>query len=162
MGALLVVGDHPIVDEFADFGEGAEEVGVEDLVAEGAVEALDVGVLGGLAGLDVVEADVVVLAPGDKLGGDELGAVVDADLPGQRMVVCPEDSTFAMFPNRGSLQLHLRLGQPGTRPERGGDHQQPREPQRTESPPPWGACREWKSACTVLGRAVDGEVAHEQ
>jgi hypothetical protein len=62
--AFLVVGEHPVVDVFADLGERAEEVSVEDFGAEGAIEALDVGVLGGFAGLDVVEADAVGFAPG--------------------------------------------------------------------------------------------------
>ena len=64
--AFFVIGDHPVVDEVADFGEGAEEVGVEDFGAEGAVEALHVSVLRGFAGLDVVELDPVGFAPGDQ------------------------------------------------------------------------------------------------
>lgn len=72
MGTLLVVVDHPFVDDLADLGEAAKQMRIEHLVAEGAVEALDVGVLGGLSWLDVVEAHMMGFAPGDELGGDEL------------------------------------------------------------------------------------------
>ena len=68
VGTLLVVGNHPVVDGFLDLGEADEEVGVEHLAAEGPVEPFDVGVLGGFAGLDVVEPDPVQLAPGHQLG----------------------------------------------------------------------------------------------
>ncbi len=54
MRALLVVGDHPSMDDVPDLIEGVEEVGVEDLVAEALVEALDVGVLRGSSFLDVM------------------------------------------------------------------------------------------------------------
>ena len=64
--ALLVVGEHPEVDDVSDFGEGGEGVGIEDFVAEGAVKPLDVCVLSGFAGLDVVKMDAVSLAPGDE------------------------------------------------------------------------------------------------
>ncbi len=87
MGTLLVVGDHPAVEGFVNLVQFGEEVGVEHLPAHAAVEALDVGVLGGFARLDVVEADSVQLAPGHELRGDELRAVVDADLLGQLMAV---------------------------------------------------------------------------
>ncbi len=36
---LLVVGDDPVVDHVAHLAQGAEEVGVEDVVSEGAIEA---------------------------------------------------------------------------------------------------------------------------
>lgn len=83
-GALLVVVDHPFVDDLPRLGQAAEEVGVVHFAAQAAVDALDVGVLGRLAWLDVMEGDAVTVAPGNEFVGDELGAVVDADLLGPR------------------------------------------------------------------------------
>jgi hypothetical protein len=40
--------------------------------------------LHGLAGLDVMEADLMVVAPSDELGRDEFGAIVDPNLAWQR------------------------------------------------------------------------------
>ena len=51
---VVIVGA-PVLDEEASFGEGTEPVLVKAVVAEGAIEALDEGILHGFAGLDVVE-----------------------------------------------------------------------------------------------------------
>jgi len=80
MGALFVVGCHPFVDDFADFAEGGEHVRIEDLAPEGPVEAFNLGVLRGFAGLDVMEPHAVGLGPGDYFRGVEFRSVVDADL----------------------------------------------------------------------------------
>jgi hypothetical protein len=56
-----------VVDDVANLAEGAEEVGVEDLVTEGAIEALEVGVLGGFAGLDMMKTNSVAPTPGEEL-----------------------------------------------------------------------------------------------
>ena len=48
-------------------------MGIENLAAEGPVEALDVGVLGRLAWLDLVEPHAIGLGPSDELGGLEFG-----------------------------------------------------------------------------------------
>lgn len=53
--AEVVVFVAPVVDEEASFGEGTEPVLVQTVVAEGAVEAFDEGVLHGFAWLDVVD-----------------------------------------------------------------------------------------------------------
>ena len=55
------------MDDVANLAEGAEEVGVEDLVTEGAIEALEVGVLGGFAGLDMMKTNSVAPTPGEEL-----------------------------------------------------------------------------------------------
>ncbi len=65
---LFVVGDDPIVDDVAHLAQGAEEVGVEDLVSEGSIEALDVSVLSRFAGLDVMKTNPVAFAPGNQFG----------------------------------------------------------------------------------------------
>ena len=60
-------------------------MGIEDLGAIAAIEAFDVRVLIGLAGLDVVNRHAVLGAPIHKGLGGEFGAVVDAD--GRRAAV---------------------------------------------------------------------------
>ena len=57
MGPLGVVGVEPRVGDGADILERAEEIRVQDLLAKRPVEALSEGVLIGLAGLNVAEAD---------------------------------------------------------------------------------------------------------
>src|SRR5262252_3095159 len=77
MGPLGVVGLEPGLSDRADLFERFEEMGIEHLLAERSVEALDKGILIGLAGLDVAESDALGRAPPDKRLGGELGAVVD-------------------------------------------------------------------------------------
>lgn len=60
---------------------------LQHLMAEAAVEKFNVGVLGRLAGLDVMKLHFVFLAPRDELCGDELRSVVDPDLAGQSPAV---------------------------------------------------------------------------
>jgi hypothetical protein len=59
--------------------QAGEEVGVEHLLPIAAVESLNVGVLIGLAGLDVADLDAVGLAPVGVGLGEELGPVVAAE-----------------------------------------------------------------------------------
>lgn len=49
----MVVAVAPVLGHAPDFVQAGEDVAVQDLGAEGAVEAFDVGVLGRLARLDV-------------------------------------------------------------------------------------------------------------
>ena len=67
MWAFLVVGSHPLVDDLSNFTQTGEEVGIEHFTAHASVEAFDVGVLGGFAWLDMMEANSVLLAPCDEL-----------------------------------------------------------------------------------------------
>src|SRR5215471_15686108 len=78
MGALGVVGREPGLGDRAHLLERIEEIGVEHLFAVRPVEAFDEGVLIGLAGLNVTEADLLRGTPLDEGFGNELGAVVDA------------------------------------------------------------------------------------
>jgi len=55
VGALLVVVDHPPVRGFVDVLKASKQVLVEHFLAERAVETFDVGVLVGLARLDVLD-----------------------------------------------------------------------------------------------------------
>jgi hypothetical protein len=63
------------MDGLAHFGKRAEEISIEHLISKALVEAFDVPVLHRLAGLDVMEADLVLVAPSDELGIDEFGAL---------------------------------------------------------------------------------------
>src|SRR5277367_3415616 len=58
--------------------QGPEPARVEALVAESPVEALDVAVLHGTAGLDVHQSDLPVLGPGQHATRGELRPVVGA------------------------------------------------------------------------------------
>ena len=78
MGTLLVVLEHPPVRRLAYVVEAGEQVLVQDLLAEGPVEAFDVGVLVGLAGLDVADRHAVELGPLHEGLAQELRAVVGA------------------------------------------------------------------------------------
>jgi hypothetical protein len=52
VGPEFVVVGQPVIGRVLDLADCVEQPGVEDLLAEAAVEALDEGVLVGLAGLD--------------------------------------------------------------------------------------------------------------
>ena len=56
----------------ADFVQRAEDIRIEDLAAEGAIEAFDILILHGFARLREVKVDSVLLAPGVLLGGGKL------------------------------------------------------------------------------------------
>jgi hypothetical protein len=79
MGPLAVVGFEPRVGDRAHLLERVEEIGVEYLFSIGPVEALDEGVLIGLAGLNVAKANPLGGTPFDEGLGDELGAIVPAE-----------------------------------------------------------------------------------
>ena len=79
MGPFGVVRREPGFGDCAHLLERIEEIGVEHLFAVCPVEAFDEGVLIGLAGLNVAEADPLRRTPLDESFGNELGAVVDAD-----------------------------------------------------------------------------------
>lgn len=53
----------PLLSHFSRFGEGTEEIKVQDVLPIGTVEALDVGVLCRIARLDEIEQHVVLFSP---------------------------------------------------------------------------------------------------
>ena len=63
MRSVMVVAVLPFLGHASDFGQYGEDVAIQYFGAEGAVEALDVGVLRGLARLDVRQFDGVTLRP---------------------------------------------------------------------------------------------------
>ena len=79
VGAELIVLGAPVFDEQTGLGERTEPMLVETVVAESAIEGLDESVLGGLAGLDVMEDDAGGLSPAMQSAADELRAVIGGD-----------------------------------------------------------------------------------
>ncbi len=79
----MVVFVAPVINEEASFCEGGEPVLVETVVAEGAVEGFDEGVLHGFAWLDVIDRDARALRPEVESATGELGAVIGGDGGGQ-------------------------------------------------------------------------------
>ena len=74
----LVVVLAPVGDLLAGLGQGLEPLFVEAFIAELAIEALDVAVLHGPAGLNQDVAHTVGMRPRQKLAAGELWAVVNA------------------------------------------------------------------------------------
>lgn len=66
-----------------DFGSCVEQVrepvGPQALLAQPPVEALDMSVLGRLAGLDRAQFDLPLQSPGEEVPAGQFGAVVTAD-----------------------------------------------------------------------------------
>jgi hypothetical protein len=67
------------LDDHSCLGRAHETMLVQTLVAELAVEALDVGVLHGLAGTDEAQANAAAIGPLVEHAASELGSVVDVD-----------------------------------------------------------------------------------
>lgn len=106
MRSVFVVLGQPVVGDGLDLPGGVEQPGVEHLGAEGAVEALDVGVLVGLAGLDVVQRDASALGPRDEFAAAHLRSVVHAD--GLRYAVPVDQPVHRADEHRGGQRLrHL-------------------------------------------------------
>src|ERR1700743_3215155 len=78
--SFAVVLPLPVRQRFLHVVQGAEPAYVEALVAQPAVEALDVSVLHRLDRLDVDQADFPLLRPSDHAPRGELRAVVRAQL----------------------------------------------------------------------------------
>ena len=85
MRPLLVVADEPPFGEGSDFRQRFEEIRVEHLGTIGAMEALDKGVLIGLARLDLAQRDPPPVTPVHKGVGRQFGAVVHAKRSGSDM-----------------------------------------------------------------------------
>ena len=106
MRSVLVVLGQPVVGDGLDLLDGIEQPGVEHFGPEGAVEALDVGVLVGLAGLDVVQRDAPALGPRDEFAAGHLRPVIHAD--GLRCTVPVDQPVHRADEHRGGQRLrHL-------------------------------------------------------
>ena len=63
MGMLFVVGDQPGIGQLLNLIDRIEQTGIEHFRPEAAIEALDEGVLIGLAGLDEHQPDALIPGP---------------------------------------------------------------------------------------------------
>lgn len=63
----------------ADLAERFTDIGVQEFAPDAAIEAFNVGVLRGLAGLNAGQCDLALFAPGLQLMADELRTVIDTD-----------------------------------------------------------------------------------
>jgi sorbitol-specific phosphotransferase system component IIBC len=59
----LVVSNKPVMADLSNLVEVIEQVGIQDLVAEAAVEPLEVSVVGWFAGLNVAQLNTMLMAP---------------------------------------------------------------------------------------------------
>lgn len=109
MGSLFVVFEHPPVDGFTDVFETDEEMLVEQLVAHRTVEALDVAVLVGLAGLDVLDRHAGRFGPLREGVAQKLGTIVGSQHLRQPAFLAQpfEDTDQSLRRDRG-VDLHLQ------------------------------------------------------
>ena len=126
VGPLLVVLRQPVVRDFLHLLDRFEDVGIQHLGSVGLVEALDEGVLVGLARCDEAQVDLSILGPIDEGVGGQLAAVVQAQRGG--------------LPVQFDQLIHDPDG-PLAR-DRGGDL----DPERQ------ACCRRARSACGNAGR----------
>ena len=75
----LVVIVAPVGDGPSCLEQVLEPADAQALLAQLAVEALHVGVLRGLAGLDVHEIDFAIQSPGKEMPAGQLGAIVTSN-----------------------------------------------------------------------------------
>src|SRR3954447_1269123 len=78
-----VVGLTPVVDDDDSFGEAAELLDVEQLVADAAVEGFHVGILPGRAWLDERRFSTAEATPVPERVGGQLRPVVATDMRGR-------------------------------------------------------------------------------
>jgi len=102
MGSMVVVAVQPVGRHVTHFLQAVEDVAVEHLGSIGLVESFDIGVLRGLAGLDVIEGDTLALSPLGQSSGDEFGAVVQANRQ-RRTAYLPSSSRARMTRAAGRL-----------------------------------------------------------
>ena len=104
MRTLLVVFDLPPVNGFPHVVDSYKQVGIEQFFPQRPVEPLDVGILVGLARLDVLDGHAVELGPLHEGVSKELRPVVGAH--GRRRVVAGQRI-------RKSDRLRAKLGDRG-------------------------------------------------
>jgi len=80
MRSPLVVLLHPAGDDDAHLEDAIGLFAIKQLIAHGAVEALDVGILLGVALLDEGRLDPIFGEPIQQRGGDEFPPVVGAEI----------------------------------------------------------------------------------
>ncbi len=88
-----VIVDPPGLDDLSGFGQPVEQVLIETLVAQPAIEAFDEGVLGGFARRDVMPFDAPVMGPFEDGVAGHLGSVVGDD----RLRLAPDGNDAVEF-----------------------------------------------------------------
>ena len=78
VGAVIVVFRHPGFGQFSDFGEVPEDIHIQNLIPVSPIEALNIRVLSGCAGLDKLQLDTVLFSPICQGNRDEFWAVIHA------------------------------------------------------------------------------------
>ena len=76
---VVIVVRAPVFDEESGFGEGGKPMLVEAVIAEGAIEALDEGVLHRFARLHMMQSNAGALSPEVEGFAGELRAIVHGD-----------------------------------------------------------------------------------
>lgn len=94
----MVVSMSPVFGHAADFMQAGEDIPIQDLGAIGPVEALDVGILGRLARLDMQQINPLTLGPLPQRCADEFGPIIQAKSPGcgtqfHRLIQCPDHTS---------------------------------------------------------------------
>lgn len=77
VGTLFDVAQDPVPGDVSDAVQVLEDDQVQDLLAVGAIEALDLGVLHGFDRLDVLQLDLVFFRPQGQGQGNESGSLSD-------------------------------------------------------------------------------------
>ena len=80
--AFVFVGPEPTDGKVLDFIDAGEQVLIQPVIPHGAVVAFDIGMLLGLAGLEVGDRDALGLGPVGHELAEVFGAMVAADRPG--------------------------------------------------------------------------------
>jgi len=80
MRSFVVVVQSPQPSHLAHLAQGLEQIGVQELITERAVEAFCKSVLLKLAFLYVDHLDTVLLAPASKYAGNEFETIIYANL----------------------------------------------------------------------------------
>ena len=80
MRSFVVVVQSPQPSHLANLAQGLKQISIQELIAEGAVEAFCKSVLLWLTFLYIDHLDTMLLAPVSKCAGNEFGAIIYSNL----------------------------------------------------------------------------------
>lgn len=113
VGSDLIIGLSPVGEDAPGLVDVAEDVLVEALVADAAIEALDVGVLDGLAGPDTLQSDAVAEAKPSSLrltNSGPLSVTIVLGLPRLAITSSRTATTLsAVSEKAGAMARHSRV-----------------------------------------------------
>ena len=106
MGPLCVVLPHPLCTDLPHLVQRLTHIGVEDLMPDGPIKALDIGVLIRLAGLNMPEGNAPLGAPRRKSFCDEFWTVIHSNRLGLPL---SDNNLFqdTHHPLRGQGRIHF-------------------------------------------------------